>query len=68
MRNAEVLFLNEMVKRKDNLKITLCKIKLLSIATPLARKQLIANSDRELIDGVSDWGASILKSNIPLND
>ena len=57
-----------MSKRKDHLKKTFCKIKLLSVATPRARKQLIANGGRELIDCVSECCANILKGNVPLND
>ena len=57
-----------MPKRKDHLKKTFRKIKLLSVATPRARKQLIANGDRELIDCVSECCANILKGNVPLND
>ena len=57
-----------MPKRKDHLKKTFRKIKLLSVATPRAHKQLIANGDRELIDCVSESCANILKGNVPLND
>ena len=57
-----------MPKRKDHLKKTFRKIKLLSVATPRARKQLIANGDRELIDCVFECCANILKDNVPLND
>ena len=57
-----------MPKRKDHLKKTFCKVKLLSVATPQARKQLIANGDRELVDCVSECCANILKGNVPLND
>ena len=57
-----------MSKRKDHLKKTFRKIKLLSVATLRARKQLIANGDRELIDCISECCANILKGNVPLND
>ena len=57
-----------MSKRKDHLKKTFRKIKLLSVATPRARKQLIANGGRELIDCISECCANILKGNVPLND
>ena len=57
-----------MPKRKDHLKKTFRKIKLLSVATPRVRKQLIANGDRELIDCVSECCANTLKGNVPLND
>ena len=57
-----------MPKRKDHLKKTFRKIELLSVATPRAHKQFIANDNRELIDYVSECCANILKSNIPLND
>ena len=45
---------NEMPKPKDHLKKKFRKIKLLSVATPRARKQLFANGDRKLIDCVSE--------------
>ena len=57
-----------MPKRKDHLKETFCKIKLLFGATLRASKQLIANGDRELIDCISECCANILKGNVPLND
>ena len=57
-----------MPKRKEHLKKTFRKIKFLSVATPHARKQLIVNGDRELIDCVSEYCANILKGNAPLND
>ena len=57
-----------MPKRKDHLKKTFRKIKLLSGATPRARKQLITNGDRELIDCISECCANILKGYVPLND
>ena len=57
-----------MPKRKNQLKKTFHKIKLLSVATSRARKQLIANGDRELIDCVSECYVNILKGNVPLNE
>ena len=57
-----------MPKRKDHLKKTFRKIKLLFVATLRARKQLIANGSREFIDYVSECCANILKGNVPLND
>ena len=57
-----------MLKRKDYLKKTFRKIKLLFVATSRARKPLIANSDTKLIDCISDCCANILKDNVPLND
>ena len=57
-----------MPKRKNRLKKTFQKITLLAVATPRARKQLIVNGARELIDCVSDCCANMLKGNIPLND
>ena len=57
-----------MPKRKNQLKKMFHKIKLLSVATPRAQKQLIANGNRELIDCVSECCVNILKSNIPLNE
>ena len=57
-----------MPKRKNQPKETFYKIKLLSAAIPRARKQLIANGDKELIDCVSECCVNILKGNIPLNE
>ena len=57
-----------MQKQKDHLKKSFHKIKLLFVATPPARKQLIANGDRELIDCVSECCTNILKGNVPLNN
>ena len=67
-RLGRVSFDDKMPKRKDHLKKTFRKIKLLSVATPWARKQFIAHGNRELIDYVSECCANILKGNIPLND
>ena len=61
-------FEDEMSKRKDHLKKTFRKIKFLSVATSRARKQLIANGGREIIDCVSECCANILKGNVPLNE
>ena len=57
-----------MSKQKDHLKKMFRKIKLLSVANPRVRKQLIANGGRELIDCVPECCANILKGNVPLND
>ena len=57
-----------MPKRKDHLKKIFRTIKLLSAATPRARKQLIANGDSELINSVSECCANIVRGNVPLND
>ena len=57
-----------MPKRKDHMKNTFRKIKLLSVATPRARKQLIADGDRKVIDCVFECSANILKDNVPLSD
>ena len=55
-------------KEEEPAKKTFHKIKLLSVATPRARQQLIANGDRELIDCVSECCVNILKGNVPLNE
>ena len=57
-----------MPKREDHLKKTFSKIKLLSIVTPRARKQFIANGNRELIDCIFECFAYVLKGNVSLND
>ena len=57
-----------MSKRKDHLKKTFRKIKLLSVTTPRARKKTHCKQRQELIDCVSECCAHILKGNVPLND
>ena len=49
------------------MKKTFKKVRLLSLATPQARKELIRKGNRELIDSVCECCLNVLKENVPLN-
>ena len=55
-----------MSAKTKKLKKTFEKVRILSLATPQARKQLVHEGNRELIDCVSECCANILKGNVPL--
>ena len=66
---AQLLFIRRRnAEEEEPLKKTFHKIKLLSVATPQARKQLIAIGDKELINCVSECFVNILKGNVSLNE
>ena len=45
---------------------TFQKIKLLSLATPRARKHIIREADKSLVDAVSECCLNVLKGHVPL--
>jgi len=55
-----------MTKKQNKLKETFQKVRLLSLATPKARKQLIRDGGREVVDCVSECCMNILKGRVPL--
>ncbi len=52
--------------KKKRIKKTFQKIRLLSIATPRARKQMVREGDRELVNCVSECCLNILNGNVRL--
>lgn len=54
------------MEKKNKLKKTYNKIRLLSLATPSLRKQLVNKANRELIDSVCECCDNILKGRVPL--
>jgi hypothetical protein len=54
------------VKNKK-LRKTFEKVRILSLATPSVRKQLIQKGGREIVNCVSECCHNILKGNVPLN-
>jgi len=55
-----------MMSSDKQLKKTFEKVRILSLATPKARKQLIQNADRETVNCVSECCMNVLKGNVPL--
>lgn len=51
---------------KKKLKRTFEKVRLLTLATPSAHKQIIGKANRELIDSVCECCNNILKGRVPL--
>jgi hypothetical protein len=51
---------------KKKLRKTFEKVRVLSLATPKARKELIQKGGKEVIGCVSECCANILKGNVPL--
>ena len=42
------------------------KVRILSVATPKARKRLVCEGNREIVDCISECCANVLKGNVPL--
>ena len=63
------MIINSLIKisEKKRMKKTFKKVRLLSLATPQARKELIRKGNRELIDSVCECCLNVLKENVPLN-
>ncbi len=55
------------MSEKKRMKKTFKKVRLLSLATPQARKELIRKGDREFVDSVCECCLNVLKGNVPLN-
>ena len=51
---------------KKHAKKSFDKVRLLTLATPSARKQIIQKADREFVDCLSACCNNILKGNVPL--
>ncbi len=52
---------------KKKIRKTFEKVRLLSLATPRVRKQIVNKGNRELIDTVCECCDNILKGRVPLN-
>ena len=55
-------------KKKKTLKLrkTIEKVRILSLATPCVRKQLVQQGGREIVDCISECCVNILKGNVRL--
>ncbi len=53
-------------RRRQHIRQTFKKVRLLSLATPKARRQIVAEGDRELIDSLCECCANILRGIVPL--
>jgi hypothetical protein len=54
------------MSNKKKLRKTFEKVRILSLATPKVRKDLIETGGREVIDCISECCINILKGNVPL--
>ena len=57
-----------MMPNKKKVKKTFEKVRILSLATPRARKQLIQKGGKEVVNCVSECCHNILKGNVPLTE
>lgn len=51
---------------REKLEKTFEKVRLLSLATPKARKSFVCEGNREIIDCISECCANVLKGKVPL--